>query len=169
MADTTTTNYGWTKPEIGASEDTWGTKLNANFDAIDTKVKEVADGGGTAMPKAGGTFTGPVKFLEAQETVVALTGTTPDVDLEAGTVFTLSTTGNTTFTFSNPAASGGASGFVLKVTAGGAHTLTWPAGVKWTGGTVPDAPASGEIDEYVFWTEDAGATWSGGLVRDALA
>lgn len=43
MADTTTTNYGFTKPEENASDDTWGGKLNANWDAIDAALKIIDD------------------------------------------------------------------------------------------------------------------------------
>lgn len=38
MADTVTTKFGFTKPEIGASNNTWGTKTNGNWDILETKA-----------------------------------------------------------------------------------------------------------------------------------
>ncbi|WP_353144935.1 hypothetical protein, partial [Paracoccus sp. (in: a-proteobacteria)] len=38
MPDTFTPRLNLTKPEVGASDETWGDKINANSDAIDTQV-----------------------------------------------------------------------------------------------------------------------------------
>ena len=67
MADTTTTNYGLTKPEVGASEDTWGTKINTNLNLIDTQMKVSDDRSAAnettanaALPRTGGAMTGAI-------------------------------------------------------------------------------------------------------------
>ena len=47
-------------------------------------------------------------------------------------------------------------------------TFTYPASVKWPGGTAPDAPADGEIDILTFYTEDGGATYYGFKAGDNM-
>jgi hypothetical protein len=108
-----------------------------------------------------------------QESTVDLTGTTPTIDCATGNVFNLTTSGNTTFqAATNVPTTGTGYGFMLKLIAGGTHTVDYSSlgtNVYFAGGTAPDAPASGETDILVFTTMDGGTTWYGALSIDAAS
>ncbi len=91
---------------------------------------------------------------------------TVDLDLENGNVFEVEMDQDTTFTFSNPPASGIAGSFtlILKQDSSGGWTPTWPASVDWEAGSAPTfSNAASQIDVVSFLTVDAGTTWFGFL------
>ena len=112
-------------------------------------------------------FSGVVFAESVQEDYDALSGTSPAPDADNAGGFSLTMTGNTTFSFGG-VTSGRAVGFVLQLTGNGS-TVTWPSSVDWAGGTAPDAPASGASNLYVFYTRDGGTNWIGVLSAAAYA
>jgi alpha-tubulin suppressor-like RCC1 family protein len=88
---------------------------------------------------------------------------TRDIDLSLGNVVTATVTGTTTFTFSNPTPAGTACTFTLLLTNGGAHTVNWPAAVKWANTENNIAPTlnTAGVDILTFLTTDVGVTWYG--------
>jgi len=134
------------------------------------------------MPLAGGTFSGTVNFADniAQrpeikdyaETVYAhgTTGGSITCNLEDGNVHTITLDEATTFTFSNPPASGKAGSLTLILNQGAtAYSVTWPASVDWSGGSAPDLSTVSTDYVLTFLTLDAGTTWRGWLSGSAFA
>jgi hypothetical protein len=90
------------------------------------------------------------------------------IDLTLGNSVTATTTGATTWTFSNPTASDELCSFSLKLVNGGSAGQTWPASVDWPSATAPTLTATG-TDVLVFITCDGGTIWYGFVAGLALA
>lgn len=105
----------------------------------------------------------PVLKDYGKATVSANSGTSYTIDLTDGNVFDITLTGNCSFTFSNPPASGTAGSFTLILTqdSTGGRTVTWPAAVKWLGSEPTLETQSSTVDILTFFTLDGGTTWYG--------
>lgn len=82
----------------------------------------------------------------AQPSMVAISGTAVDWAASAGGLYQKTLAGNTTFTFTNVVTGESIRIFLSRGAASG-HTITWPAGITWTGGTAAptDTPGYTEI------------------------
>jgi hypothetical protein len=85
-------------------------------------------------------------------------GATRTFDFSVANFFSVTINQATTFTFSNPPASGDFGAFVMEITNGAAFVITFPASVDFPGGTAPTLTASG-VDQLVFTTRDGGTTY----------
>ena len=110
----------------------------------------------------------------SEEAVTVTQGSgTVTLDLAQGNFFEFTLTENVTgWTFSNLAASGTASSWIIKITqhASSAKTIAYPAAIKWAGGTDHVmSTATGSIDIVSMFTIDSGTAIYANIVGKAFA
>ena len=136
---------------------------------VDVLISDLAGAGSAAGTSTANTFTAEQTFNagvsidgpyeQAVEAVAAL-----DIDLSTGNYFTKTISANSTFTFSNPPASGTVGSFTLELTHT-SGTVTWPASVKFNADTAPTL-TTGKTHLFFFVTDDGGTRYRGAALVD---
>lgn len=140
-----------------------------------TQVAAVAAAATGYAPLANPTFTGEIIAESYNETYAAVTSTSnaTTVNCHNGNSFSHVLTENTTFTFSNPPASGTSFTFSIEIiqdSGASGFAVTWPSSVDWPAATAPTLTATASAkDIFVFTTRDAGTTFYGFTAGQALA
>jgi len=138
---------------LASIEEDTSPKLGGNLDAADYIVGKPVIKDYAETVKAHGTDGGAITC-----------------NLEDGNVHTITLDEATTFTFSNPPASGKAGSLTLIITqASTAVSVTFPASVKWADGTIPDLDISSADFILVFVTVNGGTAWRGFLSGKSYA
>jgi hypothetical protein len=110
--------------------------------------------------------TGALRVTEAISLTSLVSAASVPVDLSAGKASRLVLDTDVTLSLSNPT-SGGKYVFIIRQDGAGGHTVTWPASVKWPGGTPPTITAgAGAVDVVTLFYDGDSTEYIADFIQD---